>query len=96
MLGTWRRVTLCLLWTPALPVEFGPLARLIRPITGNSGIVRAAEIKTKTGSLLRPVAKIAILEEAARPSEEDVFSPEVEIEHGAGDVPPARKTYIVM
>ena len=60
------------------------------PITEVSGIVRAAEIQTKTGSLVRPVAKIATLEEAARPSEEDVFSPEVEIEHGSGDVPPAR------
>ena len=77
-------------------MEFVPLARLIRPITGDLGIVRAAEIKTKTGSLVWLVAKIALLEEAARPSEEEVFSPEVEIEHGAGDVPPARKTYVVM
>ena len=61
------------------------LGPFIRPITADLGIVPAAEIKTKTGSLVRPVAQIALLEEAARPSEEDVFSPEVEIEHAGPD-----------
>ena len=81
---------------PGSPRGIWSLGRVIRPITADLGIVPAAEIKTKTGSLVRPVAQIALLEEAARPSEEDVFSPQVEIEHGAGDVPPARKTYVVM
>ena len=79
---------LVLIVDPGYSRGIWPLGRVIRPITGDSGIVRAAEIKTKTGSLVRPVAKIALLEVAARPSEEDVFSPE--IEHGASDVPPAR------
>ena len=40
-----------------------PLGRVVRCIAGDAGVVRAVEVKTKTGNLVRPVSKVALLEE---------------------------------
>ena len=45
------------------PRRVWPLGRVIRAITGDSGVVRAVEVKTKRGIFVPPVAKIVLLEE---------------------------------
>jgi hypothetical protein len=66
---------LVLVVDPDSPRGVWPLGRVIRPITGDSGIVRAVEVKTKRGTLVRPVAKIALLEEATQSLEKSVSTP---------------------
>ncbi|KAK3748899.1 hypothetical protein QZH41_002890 [Actinostola sp. cb2023] len=40
-----------------------PLGRVVRPLPGDDGRVRAAEVRTSAGTYVRPVAKLCILEE---------------------------------
>jgi len=39
-----------------------PVGRVIRPILGDDGVVRSAEVKTSSGTYTRPVVKLCILE----------------------------------
>ena len=41
------------------------LGRVTKVFPGSDGLVRAAEIKTKTSVLVRPIAKLCLLEEAS-------------------------------
>ena len=40
-----------------------PLARVVRPLPGADGRVRAAEVKTASGVYTRPTARLCLLEE---------------------------------
>lgn len=40
-----------------------PLGRVVRALPGDDGNVRAAEVRTKSGTYVRPVAKLCLLEE---------------------------------
>ena len=40
-----------------------PLGRITRVMPGADGVVRVAEVKTKTGTYTRPVAKLCKLED---------------------------------
>ena len=59
----------------------------------DDGVVRTAEVKTKSGTMMRPVAKFArLLEENAElPLKNSVSVPEDGNEHGAGNVPHAHR-----
>jgi hypothetical protein len=41
------------------------LGHVTKPIVGDLSVVRAAEVQTKNGTLVRPVGKLALLEAAA-------------------------------
>ncbi|KAL9986311.1 hypothetical protein ACROYT_G000445 [Oculina patagonica] len=41
-----------------------PLARVLRVLPGDDGRVRAAEVRTKSGTYIRPVVKLCLLEGA--------------------------------
>ena len=41
-----------------------PLGRVLRALPGDDGRVRAAEVRTKTGTYTRPVVKLCLLESA--------------------------------
>ena len=41
-----------------------PLKRVLRALPGDDGRVRAAEVRTKTGTYTRPVVKLCLLESA--------------------------------
>ena len=45
------------------PTGSWPLGRVIKIFPGADGVVRSAEVQTKFGTVKRPVAKIALLEE---------------------------------
>ena len=40
------------------------VGRIVKVLPGIDGRVRTAEVKTKTGSYVRPVAKLCVLEQA--------------------------------
>ena len=46
-----------------------PLGRITRVLPGDDGRVRAAEVRTKSGTYVRPTAKLRFLEEFPKPSE---------------------------
>ena len=41
-----------------------PLGRVLRVLPGDDGRVRAAEVRTKSGTYIRPVVKLCLLESA--------------------------------
>jgi hypothetical protein len=49
---------------PNTPRGLWPLGRIVQPLPGPDGIVRAARVRTKMGEKVRPVAKLCLLEEA--------------------------------
>ena len=49
-----------------VPRGYWQLARVIEVYPGEDGVVRVAEVKTKSGKLTRPVAKLCVLEEASQ------------------------------
>ena len=49
-----------------VPRGYWQLARVIEVYPGEDGVVRVAEVKTKSGKLTRPVAKLCLLEEASQ------------------------------
>ena len=51
-----------LLADPNTPRGVWPLGRIISAYPGSDGIIRVATVKTKTGTYLRPVAKMCLLE----------------------------------
>ena len=42
-----------------------PLARVTRIMPGSDGLVRTVEVKTATGTYIRPIQRLCMLEEAA-------------------------------
>ena len=48
------------------PRSHWPLGRVQKTFPGSDGRVRTAEVKTPSGTLLRPVAKLCLLEESVQ------------------------------
>ena len=42
-----------------------PTGRVVDIVEGQDGLVRTAEVRTRTGTFLRPVVKLCVLEEDA-------------------------------
>ena len=55
---------LILLKSDDVPRSHWPLERILKTFPGSDGRVRMAEVKTPNGTLMRPVAKICMLEES--------------------------------
>ena len=55
---------LILLKSDDVPRSHWPLGRILKTFPGSDGRVRMAEVKTPNGTLMRPVAKICMLEES--------------------------------
>ena len=55
---------LVLLKSDDVPRSHWPLGRILKTFPGSDGRVRMAEVKTPNGTLMRPVAKICMLEES--------------------------------
>ena len=46
-----------------------PLGRVTRVLPGDDGRIRAAEVRTKSGTYVRPTVKLCFLKELPKPSE---------------------------
>ena len=55
---------LILLKSDDVPRSHWPLGQILKTFPGSDGRVRMAEVKTPNGTLMRPVAKICMLEES--------------------------------
>ena len=47
-----------------MPRSHWPLGRILKTFPGSDGRVRMAEVKTPNGTLMRPAAKLCMLEES--------------------------------
>ncbi|CAB4035880.1 Hypothetical predicted protein, partial [Paramuricea clavata] len=57
-----RRGDLVLIFEKDVPRSHWGLGRVIAPIASEDGLIRSAEVTTKTGTLTRPVGRLALLE----------------------------------
>ena len=60
-----RRGDLVLVTGKQLPRNEGSTGRVVDVVEGQDGLVRMAEVRTYTGTSLRPVVKLCVLEENA-------------------------------
>ena len=60
-----NRGDLVLITDKQLPRNEWSTGRVVDVIKGQDGLVRAAEVKTRAGTFLRPVVKLCVLEEVA-------------------------------